>query len=153
MCYIVEAKRHSDYFSMTIEKINMDIDFVKIWITSNYDFMLASNLVESDFLPFHFDVPFTRMHTTLIKFRETIIKPFNCKTANPEYVSEAQCLVDMFIDEHFSPCPNKCLPIQMNGLHYANNQHPSQTVLKLRMKFAMEDQKFGASWLMNFQTV
>ena len=38
MCYIIESKQHFDFdlMTVTIEKSDMDINFVKILITSNY---------------------------------------------------------------------------------------------------------------------
>ena len=121
MCYLIESKQHFDIDSMvaTIEKIDTDIESIKIWITSNYDFLDATYTSKDDFNPFKCSVPFART-TTRIKFRETLIKPLNCKTSDTEYVSGQQCLVNMFIDENFSPCPIKCLPIQMKGFQYVN---------------------------------
>ena len=104
----------------TIEKIDMDINFVKIWITSNYDFFAATTNTKSSLVPFQFTVPFGKIHFTQIIFRETIIKPLNCKTSDTERVSEWQCFVNIFTDEHFSPCPIKCIPIQMKGFNYVN---------------------------------
>ena len=41
MCYVIESKQGFDFESMTgsIEKRDMDMDFMKIWITANYDFL------------------------------------------------------------------------------------------------------------------
>ena len=44
----------------------------------------------------------------------------NCKPLDTEYESVWQCFVNIFINEHFSPCPIKCLPIQMKGFNYVN---------------------------------
>ena len=124
MCYIIESKQRFDFDSMTvtIEKRDMDIDSLKIWLTSNYDFLLFTTnaQTQSDFFPFQFRVPFAETYTTRITFRETIMKPLNCKTSDTEYVSESQCLVNMFSAEHFQACPMKCIPIQMKGHHYVD---------------------------------
>ena len=122
MCYIIESKQHFDFGTMTvsIEKSDMDISFVKIWITSDYDFLVATTRLKSFLVPFQFRISFGAIDYTEITFRETIIKPLNCKTFDTEYVSQQQCLVGMFIDEQFSPCPIKCLPIQMKGHRYVN---------------------------------
>ena len=122
MCYIIESKQHFDFNTMTvfIEKSDMDISFVKIWITSDYDFLVATTRLKSFLVPFQFRISFGAIHYTEITFRETIIKPLNCKTSDTEYVSQQQCLVNMFIDEQFSPCPIKCMPIQMKGYRYVN---------------------------------
>ena len=45
----------------------------------------------------------------------------NCKPLDTEYESVWQCFVNIFINEHFSPCPIKCLPIQMKWFNYVNN--------------------------------
>ena len=122
MCYMIESMQHFDYGSMTgtIEKNDMDIKFVKIWITSNFDFLDATTFLKSYLVPFHFILPFGGIHLTEITFRETVIKPFNCKTSNTEYVSKWQCFVNIFLNEQFSPCPVKCIPIQMIGHRYVN---------------------------------
>ena len=122
MCYIIESKQHFDVFSMVgiFDKMDMDISFVKIWITSNYDFIDATTMQESSFVPFQFTVPFGGIRHTQITFRETIVKPLNCKKLDTKYVSEWQCFVNIFFDEQFSPCPIKCIPIQMKGFEYVN---------------------------------
>ena len=122
MCYIIESKQHFDFDSITgtIEKSDMDINFVKIRITSNHDFLVATTRLKSSLIPFQFTVPFGGIHYTQITFVETIIKPLNCKTSDTRYVSEWQCLVNIFADENFSPCPIKCIPIQMKGFNYVN---------------------------------
>ena len=122
MCYIIESKHHFDFNDMTvtIEKSDMDINFVRVWITSNYDFLVATTTLKSSMVPFQFIISFGEIQLTRITFEETIIKPLNCKTSDTEYVSEWQCFVNIFINEHFSPCPIKCIPIQMKGHHYVN---------------------------------
>ena len=124
MCYIIESKQHFDVDSMivTMEKKYMDIDSMKVWITSNYDFLYVENQnLNSEHVPFQFSVPFAGpLSTPTIKFRETMIKPLNCKTSDTEYISELQCLVNMFNDEHLSPCQIKCIPVQMKGFQYVN---------------------------------
>ena len=123
MCYIIDSKQHFDFDSMTgtIEKNDIDINFVKIWITYNYDFLTTTTSSKGYSVPFHVTLPFGGIHYTQITFIETIIKPLNCKTSDTEYVSVWQCFVNIFINEHFSPCPIKCLPIQMKGFNYVNN--------------------------------
>ena len=122
MCYIIEAKQSFDFQWMTgtIEKSNNDINFVKVWLTSNYDFFAATNWQKSVLVPFQFNVPFGGFQYTQISLRESIIKPLNCKTSDTEYVSDWQCLVNIFFNEQFSPCPIKCIPIQMKGFNYLN---------------------------------
>ena len=122
MCYIIEFNQKFDFrvMTLTIEKFVEDIDFVKVWLTSPHDFLAISNTISTDIPPFEFRVPFDGIYNTQIRFKETIIKPLNCKTSDTEYVSEQQCLVNMFISDHTSGCPLQCLPIQMQGFKYVN---------------------------------
>ena len=133
MCYIIESKQHFDYTALTgtIEKIHKDINFVKIRMTSNYDFLAATTMHKSSFDPFQFSVPFGVIRYTQITFRETTIKPMNCKTSDTEYVSEFQCFVNIFFDEQFSTCPIKCIPIQMTGFNYVNKSTSIPNCTKL----------------------
>ena len=105
---------------------------MKIWITANYDFLSLTHSTEGDNVPFQFDAPFTGNYIYRIRFRETIVKPLNCKTSDTEYVSDQQCLVNTFSAEHFSPWPIKCVPIQMKGLQYLNksiSQHSQGKII------------------------
>ena len=68
-----------------------------------------------DFVPYRFSVPFGGIQTTQVNVVETVIKPLTCKTSDTAYVSEEQCIVRQFFSEEFSPCPVKCIPIQMKG--------------------------------------
>jgi hypothetical protein len=122
MCYIIESKQQFDVNLMTatVEKSNTDINFVKVWITSNNDFLVTTSMLESFLVPFQFTVPFGEIRYTQITIKESMIKPLNCKKSDTEYVSEWQCFVNIFINEHFSQCPIKCIPIQMIGFNYVN---------------------------------
>ena len=104
--------------TLTIEKKYVDIHSLKVWITSNYDFLETTNERTSISAPYRFDVLFGKDQYTHITLKETIIKPLNCKLSDNEYFSEQQCLVNIFITEHFPACPIKCLPIQMKGFRY-----------------------------------
>ena len=127
MCYVVEFKRNfndTDALSemtVTVEKRNMDMKFVKVWITSEYDYLDATHQDWGIFLPFKFSVPFGGFRTTQVSLVETVMKPLICETLYPNYKSRQQCLVNLFFSEEFSPCPIKCLPIQMKGFRYINN--------------------------------
>ena len=107
--------------TLTIEKKYVDIHSLKVWITSNYDFLETTNERTSISAPYRFDVLFGKDQYTHITLKETIIKPLNCKLSDNEYFSEQQCLVNIFITEHFPACPIKCLPIQMKGFQYVNS--------------------------------
>ena len=154
MCYIIESKQHFDMESMTaaIEKNDMDIDSMEIWLTSDYDFLLVTNThLKKEIFPFQFSVPFAGIYTTQITFRETIIKPLNCKIFDSEYVSKQQCLVNMFIDENFSPCPIKCTPIQMKGFQYVNKLPSLKNCNKLEDEICNGGPKVGNKMQEEFQ--
>ena len=122
MCYIIESKQGFDFDTMTgsIERINMDMAFMKIWITAKYDFLSLTHLPLGDNVLFQFTAEYYGKYIYRVRFKETIVKSLNCKTSDAEYVSDQQCLVNIFSTEHFSPCPIKCVPIQMKGFHYVN---------------------------------
>ena len=107
--------------TLTIEKKYVDIHSLKVWITSNYDFLGGTNDRYGISVPYQFDVLFGKDQFTHITFKETIIKPLNCKLSDTEYFSEQQCLVNIFIAENFPACLTKCVPIQMKGFRYVNN--------------------------------
>ena len=145
MCYMIESMQHFDYGSMTgtIEKNDMDINFVKIRITHNYDFLVATTAIKGSSVPFQVNVPFGGIHYTQINFIETIIKPLSCKTSYAEYVSEWQCFINIFIDENFSPCPIKCIPIQRKGCHYVNKSISLPNCIKLEDEICNGGPKVG----------
>ena len=121
----------------------MDISFLKIWITSNYDFLVATSRLKSFLVPFQFRVSFGGTQYTEIKLEETIIKPLNCKTSDIGYVSQQQCLVNMFINEQFLPCPVKCIPIQMKGYTYVNKSKSIPICAKLEDEICNGGPKVG----------
>ena len=127
----------------TVEKSDMEITFVKIWITSNYDFLVATSRLKSFLVPFQFRVSFGGTQYTEIKLEETIIKPLNCKTSDIGYVSQQQCLVNMFINEQFLPCPVKCIPIQMKGYTYVNKSKSIPICAKLEDEICNGGPKVG----------
>ena len=127
LCYVVEFQRNFNYtdalseMTVTVEKINMDMEIVKVWITPEYDYLDATHQDWGIFLPFKLSVPFGGFRTTQVSLVETVIKPLICKELDPNYKSRQQCLVNLFVSEDFSPCPTKCLPIQMKGFNYVND--------------------------------
>ena len=120
MCYIIKSKQSFVFDSMTvtIEKKNVDIGRLKVWLTSNYDFLGAT--LNRNFRSYQFSIPFGEIYSTRITLKETIIKALDCKLSDIEYTSVQQCLVNIFISEHFSQCPFKCITIQMKGFQYVN---------------------------------
>ena len=67
----------------------------------------------------------------------------NCKTSYAEYVSEFQCLLNIFLDEQFSPCPIKCIPIQMKGYHYVNKSISIRNCTRLEDEICNGGPKVG----------
>ena len=47
--------------------------------------------------------------------RENELQSLECKKSDHEYHSPHQCLISYFNSKDFSPCPIKCIPIQMQG--------------------------------------
>jgi hypothetical protein len=123
MCYIIKSQLDFGSMTVTIEKKNLDIDLLKVWLTSDYDYFGATRGIYGISAPYQFNVPFGKKHSTQITFKETIIKPLDCKLSDPEYISMEQCLVNIYITEHFSACPLKCLPIQMKAFQYNSVIH------------------------------
>ena len=61
---------------------------------------------------------------------QTIRNPLKCHP-DPDYVSEQQWLVNDFFDKDFSPCPVKCIPLQMRGYRYVNSSSDLKNCNKL----------------------
>ena len=151
MCYIIESKQGFDFSTMTgsIEKIDMDMENMKIWITANYDFLSLTHSPLGDNVPFQFHAEYYGNYIYRVRFRETIVKPLNCKTSDIEYISDRQCLVNMFSAENFSPCPIKCVPIQMKGFHYINKSTSLINCPKLEDEICNSGPKVGKK--LNFE--
>ena len=49
--------------TVTIEK-NVDIEFLKVWITSDYDFLVPTHDHYGIFEPYQFTVPFGKVYST-----------------------------------------------------------------------------------------
>ena len=75
------------------------MDHMKIWITANYDFFSITQPPTSENVPLQFDTSFYGNYIYRVRFRETVVKPLNCKTSDPEYVSDQQCLVNMHVQQ------------------------------------------------------
>ena len=89
MCYIIESKQDFVFDSMTgsIEKRDMDEVFLmKVWITANYDFLSLTHSPKGESVPLQFDAEFWGNYIYRVRFRETVVKPLNCKTSDPEYL-------------------------------------------------------------------
>ena len=103
--------------TIAVEKRDMDMDSVNVWLTSNYDYLKPFTVVNSGV--FQFNVLFGGTKKTRTTIMETMIKPLKCKSSD-SYVSDMQCFANLFFSQDLLPCPVKCLPIQMKGLQYLN---------------------------------
>ena len=130
MCYIIEQNQAMPFPLMTIavEKRDMDMDSVNVWLTSNYDYLKPFTVVNSGV--FQFNVLFGGTKKTRTTIMETMIKPLKCKSSD-SYVSDMQCFANLFFSQDLSPCPVKCLPIQMKGFQYANKSATIEDCTKL----------------------
>ena len=128
MCHIIEQNQTNPFLYMTviIEKRDMDIDSVNVELTSDYEYLKTA------YFPgfFKFSVPFGGIKVTQTTIMETMIKPLNCKSSD-SYVSDMQCYANLFFSQDLSPCPVKCLPIQMKGSQYANKSTTIEYCTKL----------------------
>ena len=126
MCYVVELMDKyisSQTMTVTVKKNEgIKMDYVKWEMTSDYDYLGAAlGLLWVDVRPLEFTSLFGESIKNKITTLQTIRNPLKCKKHNPDYISEQQCLVNNFFDKDFSPCPAKCIPIQMRGFRYINS--------------------------------
>ena len=126
MCYVIEYKHPFNAndvlpeMGVTIVKTNEDLDYVKVLLTTDHDYLALTHSIYGDFFPFKFDIRFDEKQKSKIMVVETSIRPLICNQLDIDYVSEQECLVNHFVSEDFSPCPHKCIPVQMKGFHYIN---------------------------------
>ena len=131
MCYILELKDKyilSHSLSLTVEKNEgIYMDYVKWTMTSDHDYLgVTTNRKMADAMPYKFTSNFGGIMNPKITTVQTIRKPLNMNCDyHPDYVSEQQCLVFEFFDKDFSPCPVKCIPIQMRGFRYVMSNSSS----------------------------
>ena len=83
--------------------------------------------------------------------KETIIKPLICKVSDTDYVSDAQCLVNIFFAKDFSPCPHKCTTIHMKGFHYVNKSSNVETCDNFEDEICNGGPKYGTRLLNEFR--
>ena len=62
---------------VTIVKTNKDLDYVKLWLTTDYDYLASTHSLYGDFVPFKFDVRFDEKQKTKIMVVETSLRPLN----------------------------------------------------------------------------
>ena len=133
MCYVIELMDKyllSDSLTLTVKKNDgVNMDYVNWKMTSDHDYLGVSWLVS--FMPYKFDLQFGDIMTQRITIVQTIRNPLKCKMYNSDYVSKQQCLVYDFFDKDFSPCPVKCIPIQMRGFRYVNSSSRLKDCTKL----------------------
>jgi hypothetical protein len=83
MCYVIEYKHPFNAndvlpeMGVTIVKTNKDLDYVKLWLTTDYDYLASTHSLYGDFFPFKFDVRFDEKQKTKIMVVETSLRPLN----------------------------------------------------------------------------
>ena len=126
MCYVIELV--DKYISSNAPTVTVKrnegnkMKYVKWTMTSDHDYLgVMHNKMWIDFKPFKFTSKFGDIMSQKITAVQTIRSPLNCTRYNDNYTSEQQCLANDFFDKDFSPCPLKCIPIQMRGVRYINS--------------------------------
>ena len=150
MCYVIELTDKylsSNAPTVTVKRNKgVKMEYVKWTMTSDHDYLgLSHNKMWIDFKPFKFTSKFGDIMSQKITAVQTIRSPLNCTMYNANYTSEQQCMANDFFDKNFSPCPLKCIPIQMRGFRYVNSFSALtlRTATNWKMKFVMADQLFG----------
>ena len=126
MCYVIELMDKyisSNAPTVTVKRNEgVKMEYVKWTMTSNHDYLgVMHNKMWIDFMPFKFTSEFGTMMSQKITAVQTIRSPLKCTMYNADYISEQQCLANDFFSKDFSPCPVKCIPIQMRGFRYINS--------------------------------
>ena len=126
MCYVIELMDKylsSNAPTVTVKRNEGDkMEYVKWTMTSDHDYLgVMHNKMWIDFKPFKFTSKFGDIMSQKITAVQTIRSPLNCTMYNADYISEQQCLANNFFEKDFSPCPHKCIPIQMRGFRYINS--------------------------------
>ena len=122
MCYVIELKDKyilKNSMTLTVEKNEeIKLDYIKWTMTSDHDYLgVTTHRKVADAMPYKFTSRFGGIMNPKITTVQTIRNPLICDEQH-DYVSEQQCLVFDFFDKYFSPCPVKCIPIQMRGFRY-----------------------------------
>ena len=136
MCYVIELMDKyllTDSMTLTFEKnVGIKMNYVKWTMTYDHDYLVTTTHKKgADFMPFKFTAFFGAIMNPKITTVQTLRNPLKCKKHNPDYVSEQQCLVNVFFDKDFSPCPVKCIPMQMRGFRYVNSSSELKNCNKL----------------------
>ena len=111
-----DASESLPQIGIIVQKRNEDLEYVKVWITSDFDYLASTHSMIGNVSPFKFDVRFEEKQQTTIAVVEARHRPLTCI----DHASEQHCIVDHFLSNDFMQCPLKCLPIQMKGFQYFN---------------------------------
>ena len=136
MCYVIELTDKylsSNAPTVTVKRNKgVKMEYVKWTMTSDHDFLgVFNSRLGKDVMPFKFTSYFRGKMNQRITTMQSIRNPLKCKMYDTDYVSEQQCFVNDFFDKDFSPCPIKCLPIQMRGFRYVNSSFELKNCNKL----------------------
>ena len=88
MCYVIENINNytsSESVTVIVEKneameIDTTVQFLKVRMTSNHDYLGATHRMWGGFMPFKMIIPFGRLKTPKITIVETVRRPLKCKT-------------------------------------------------------------------------
>ena len=136
MCYVIELMEKylsTDSMTVTFEKnVGIKMNYIKWTMTSDHDYLVTTTRIKgADFMPFKFTSYFGAIMNPKITTVQTIRTPLKCQMSKSDYVSEQQCLVNDFFNKDFSPCPVKCVPIQMRGFRHVNSSFELKNCNKL----------------------
>ena len=136
MCYVIELMDRyisKDSLTVTVKRNKgNEMEYVKWTMTSDHDYLSETHLnMWIDYMPFKFTSLFGDMMNHKVKTVQTIRKPLKCTMYNDDYISEQQCLVNDYFAKDFSPCPVKCIPVQMRGFRYINGSSNLQNCKRL----------------------
>ena len=124
----------NDAITITVEKISQqEMKEVNVWLTSKHQYLGLTYRPWNSFSPFQTTAPFGGIQSPKIIAKETKLQRLNCKKSDSDYVSLQQCIADLFFAHDFSPCPNKCIPIQMKGFEYISNTTKIRSFHKLHL--------------------
>ena len=126
MCYVIELMDKyiaKDSVTVTVKRNKgIKMDYVKWTMTFDHDYLAETHIkMWIDYMPFKFTSLFGEMMNHKVTTVQTIRSPLKCTMYNADYISEQQCLVNDYFAKDFSPCPVKCIPVQMRGFRYINS--------------------------------
>ena len=78
-----------------------------------------------DLIPWFATIPFGE-NQAVISFQESIREPYQCRTSDRTYISMQQCIYEEFLTLSRDFCSFPCIPIQLKGFRYINENNTLQ---------------------------